>query len=153
MKWTPILFGSVFALLIFFVSCAGDANKKQNAERKSSVILSSLAENDSIGVSGILICTHCYALNKSNVGLNHELPKSGFVENCARLCAQQNYPIGVLCDTAQYGSQVWVIRTSSQLFTDYMSNATRITGSFVKDALIEPAQIEVMERGEWIRLQ
>lgn len=142
---------SIMALIIFGANCSSDLNKKNiSPEEKNS--LSSLSENDSMEVSGILICVHCYSLNEKNTGINHQLPENGFTKNCASMCAQQNYPVGVLSEIKQFGANVWVIRTSSQMFADYMSKEVRIKGIFIKDALIEPSHIEVKDGDKWITL-
>lgn len=143
-----IFFVVIIVLIISGINCSSEPGRNKRSSKEKS----SLSENDTIQISGTLICTHCYSLNEKNTGLDHQLPESGFVKNCASLCAQQNYPIGVLSEAKQYGANVWVIRTSSQLFADYMSQEVRIKGIFIKDALIEPAHIEVKDDNKWITL-
>ena len=97
-----------------------------------------MEEGDSLELKGKLICAHCHALNEENLGIDHQMPESGFAENCANLCAQQGYPIAVLVEDAVAGVEVWVIRTSSQLFEEYMASNTKIKGTFVTPGIIEP---------------
>lgn len=107
---------------------------------------------DEFQVSGLLICAHCYALNSDNTGLHHELPKSGYVENCASKCATLGYPIAVLTINNQKDSSVWIQRTSSSLFTDYMTQEVRVTGTYVADGLMDPTSIKVKVMTEWVVL-
>ena len=142
----------VIVILFLLSSCGSNCSqcgKKTSAQNISS---KSISENDTIEISGTLICTHCYALNENNTGLNHQLPESGFVENCAAKCAQQNYPIGVLMSQKNFGTKVWVIRTSGQLFTDYMTKTIKVRGLFITAGLIEPISIQVNDNENWITL-
>ncbi|MGI9541652.1 MAG: hypothetical protein ACR2MX_00250 [Cyclobacteriaceae bacterium] len=100
-------------------------------------------ENDPLSMSGTLICAHCFALDQENVGLDHQLPESGFIPACASRCAELGYPIAVLVDPPIAGNEVWVIRTSSQLFTDYMAQKAEVVGTFVTNGMIEPRSIQV----------
>ena len=107
---------------------------------------------DELEVSGLLICAHCYVLNTDNTGLHHELPKSGYVENCASKCATLGYPIAVLTINNLEDSSMWIQRTSSSLFTDYMTQEVRVTGTYVADGLMEPTSIKVKVMTEWVVL-
>ncbi|MBI5857586.1 MAG: hypothetical protein HZB42_08030 [Sphingobacteriales bacterium] len=147
-----IFLASIVVLTISVINCGSESGENKISSREKSSLKGSISENDTIQISGILICTHCYSLNEKNTGTDHQLPENGFVKNCAGMCAQQNYPIGVLSGDKQYGANVWVIRTSSQLFSDYMSKEVKIKGLFIKDALIEPSQIEVKDGDKWITL-
>lgn len=100
-------------------------------------------ENDSLSIEGTLICAHCYALSQENTGIDHNLPEKGLVKECASQCANLGYPIAVLSEKTVAGANVWVIRTSSQLFSDYMGNLTEVRGSLVTKGVIEPSGILV----------
>lgn len=146
-----IFFASIFLIITSGINCASNSKENEDfSQEQSSTSL--LSENDSIEISGFLICTHCYSVNEKNTGTDHQMPENGFIKNCASLCAQQNFPIGVLSEANQYGANVWVIRTSSQMFSDYMSKEVRIKGIFITDALIEPSHIEIKEGDKWITL-
>lgn len=148
-----IIFSTITVVLIISgINCTSQSAKNEVAPQEEISSSGFLSENDSMEVSGILICTHCYSLNEKNTGIDHQLPENGFVKNCASMCAQQNYPIGVLSEAKQFGANVWVIRTSPQMFADYMSKEVKIKGIFIKDALIEPSHIEVEDVDEWIIL-
>lgn len=109
----------------------------------SSNSFSVFPENDSLSIEGILICAHCYALNQENTGIDHHLPEKGLVKECASQCANLGYPIAVLSEKTVAGANVWVIRTSSQLFSDYMGKLTEVKGSLVTKGVIEPSGILV----------
>lgn len=154
-KYSPIFLGvtGLAILVLIGVSCSGN-NGKQPADSANPEEASvQFAGGDTLNISGSLICAHCYALNRENTGHDHVLPQSGFIENCAGFCSLQGYPIAVFTENESGRSKVWVIRTSSQLFADYMTEKVRIKGTFVSDGVIEPLSIE-LKRGEnqWITI-
>jgi len=134
----------------------GSGEKNQNSDDVSGDVQvknKEYAVGDTLQIKGSLICAHCYALNEENTGHDHTLPQSGFREDCAGYCSLQGYPIGVLLDQKYGGSKVWVIRTSSQLFADYMTEIVRIKGQYAAEGVIEPLSIE-LKRGddEWLTI-
>lgn len=145
-----IIFASL--LLIFAVlGCSGNSKVNTGDSPRANEETSELAGGDTLNISGKLICAHCYALNNDNTGHDHLLPESGFREGCAGYCSLQGYPVGVLLDNDLAGSKVWVIRTSSQLFADYMTQTVRIKGTFVSEGVIEPLSIELKSgKNQWI---
>jgi len=132
---------------VLVISCSGKTekvNEKAGGDKHEEVV----AASDTMNISGSLICAHCYALNDENTGHDHELPKSGFKEDCAGFCSLQGYPIAVLLDEEFAGSKVWVIRTSAQLFADFMTETVKIKGTFVSKGVIEPLSIDLRRDGE-----
>lgn len=111
-----------------------------------------LDAGDVMKIEGKLICAHCHALNEKNVGIDHQLPESGFMEDCANLCAQQGYPIAVLLNQPIADTKLWVVRTSSQFFDGYMASNTKIQGTFVTPGIIEPTEIKVQQDQNWVTL-
>ena len=144
---------SGFSIIVILSSLIiGCSYEDSDSSLTKKISPAGISENDTIEISGNLICTHCYALNEKNSGLNHQLPENGYIENCAVKCAQQNYPIGVLLDKENYGANVWVIRTSGQLFADYMTKSVKVKGLFITKGLIEPTSIKVQDKETWITL-
>lgn len=140
---------------ILLISCAGKTetkSKNPSGEKSDQVV----AVSDTMNISGKLICAHCYALNDENTGHDHVLPKSGFKENCANFCSLQGYPIAVLLDEEFAGSKIWVIRTSSQLFADFMTETVRIKGTYASKGVVEPLSIDLKKGSdkdyEWLTI-
>ncbi len=131
-----------FILVMLFVT--GCNTRQTPAETvEPSTTFSVFQETDSLSIEGTLICAHCYALNQENTGVDHTLPESGFVKECASQCANLGYPIAVLSEKMVAGANVWVIQTSSQLFSDYMGKKAEVRGSLVTNGVIEPTGILV----------
>lgn len=147
-----LLILAVSILIFLGTNCTSKSGKNEIASQENTNSSSPLVENDSMEITGILICTHCYSISEKNTGLDHNLSENRFMKDCAGMCALQNYPIGVLSKNKQHGANVWVIRTSGSMFADYMSKEIKIKGLFIKDALIEPLHIEVDDNSKWITL-
>ncbi len=139
--------------LVFLALITGcnptDKNEKKNNKPASP---KTAVEGDVIELTGKLVCVHCLALNDSNTGLDHQLPESGFVKDCAQKCAKQNYPIGILLSSKQYGTDVWVIRTSGDTFQKYMTKTLTVKGEYVTSGLIEPKSLKVKDGEKTITL-
>ena len=114
---------------------------------------SKFTQGDTLTVSGILIDTHCYALDKSNTGHDHNLPQSGFREDCAEYCALQGYPVGVLIEQEGEEDYVWAIMTASQIFADYMTQTVRVEGTVRSDGVLDPLGVELKDgEDSWITI-
>jgi hypothetical protein len=127
--------------MLFIAGCSARQTPSEMAEPSST--FSVFQGNDSLSIKGTLICAHCYALNQENTGIDHNLPENGLVLDCASQCANLGYPIAVLSEKTLAGANVWVLRTSSQLFSDYMGKITEVRGSLVTKGVIEPTGILV----------
>lgn len=132
---------------IVLISCTGETEPKAEkpaGEKPDGMV----AISDTMNISGKLICAHCYALNDENTGHDHVLPKSGFKEDCAGFCSLQGYPMAVLLDEEFAGSKIWIIRTSSQLFADFMTETIRIKGTYASKGVVEPLSIDLRKGSE-----
>jgi len=150
----PVLLFSL-AFLIPGIGCSGNTDEVANKQSAEIDDRDAVAASDTLNITGKLICAHCYALNENNTGHDHTLPQSGFKENCANFCSLQGYPMAVLLDEELAGQRVWVIRTSSQLFADFMTQTLRIEGTFVSHGVIDPLSIELLkseEENQWITI-
>lgn len=156
--FTPSSFNGYLLLvtvILMVVSCTGKTetnNEKPSPEKSDAIIVVA----DTMNITGKLICAHCYALNDENTGHDHVLPKSGFKKDCASFCSLQGYPIAVLLDEEFAGTEIWVIRTSAQLFADFMTETVRIKGTYASEGVIEPLSID-LRRGsksdyEWLTI-
>jgi hypothetical protein len=111
------------------------------------------ALGDTLLVSGILIDTHCYSIDKNNIGLHHNLPQSGFREDCAEYCALQGYPVAVVIQQDSQDDEVWTLMTAPQLFADYMTQTVRVQGTFRANGVIDPINVELSDGNDnWIRI-
>lgn len=144
----------IYIILTFTItiSAFNCRSEKTNLNPPTKTAEQNYSEGDSIEVSGRLICAHCYALDEENTGLNHKLPKSGYVENCAVTCAKQNYPIAVLLNSPKGGSNVWVIRTAGQTFSRYMTDTIIVKGTVAYKGLLDPVNIKVNDGKTWVKL-
>ncbi len=138
----------IFSMLILLSSCGDRQSASQYISPEAR-----FAQGDTLTLTGVLIDTHCYALNKSNTGHDHNLPQSGFRENCAEYCALQGYPVAVLFDNEVGEDEVWSIMTASQIFADYMTQTVRVRGTVRSDGVLDPLGVELrIEPDEWITI-
>ena len=141
----------IISIILTLVSCT---HKKPGPQQQpKQITYKNLKEGDIIKISGELICAHCYALNKENVGTDHQLPKSGFVKDCAIICAKQNYPIAVFLDQPVDSTRLWIIRTAGDTFADYMTKTLTVKGEYVYRGLIEPTNLKVKNGNNRINLK
>jgi len=141
------LFSIVLLIAAIAVACGGEDVQEYKAGPSKFV------QGDTLTVSGILIDTHCYALDKNNVGHDHNLPQSGFREDCAEYCALQGYPVGVLVEEDGEEDYVWAIMTASQIFADYMTRTVRVVGTVRSDGVLDPLGVDLKEGEEsWITI-
>lgn len=139
-----VLFSTLFAV----VACSNDGQIEEYVAPESEFV-----KGDTLVVSGILIDTHCYALDKENIGHDHNLPQSGFREDCAEYCALQGYPVGVLIQDEGKEDYVWAIMTASQIFADYMTETARIRGTVRSDGVLDPLDVELKDGPDsWITI-
>lgn len=139
MKNKKILLSFLLTMVFLPLGCA----KQDDANVAEEDYVSIFNAGDEIEIEGKVICAHCYALNEENTGHDHNLPQSGFKENCAQFCSLQGYPIGVLLESELDGTRVWVIRTAGQIFADYMTETVRIKGEFVDTGVLDPLSIDL----------
>jgi len=136
-------------LFIFSILIIGCSQKKVEPKQPENENYTNLKEGDIFEISGKLICAHCFVLNKDNVDIDHQLPKKGFVKDCAITCAKQNYPIAILLDSPVDSTNLWVIRTAGDIFADYMTKKLTVKGEYVYSGLIEPTNLKVKIGDEW----
>ncbi|MFU8811663.1 MAG: hypothetical protein ACNA78_01780 [Balneolaceae bacterium] len=111
------------------------------------------AVGDTLQVTGSLIDSHCYALDPDNTGHDHQLPQSGFREDCAEYCALQGYPVAVLNKDDEGHDVVWTLMTASQIFADYMTQQVRVQGTFRSNGVLDPLRVELSDGEDgWIRI-
>jgi len=137
-----------------FGSCSNKKNQSDSSNNHTNRTQIAFSEGDSLNITGSLVCAHCYALNPENTGHDHELPKSGYREDCAGFCSLQGYPVAVLLDENIDGSEIWVIRTASQIFADYMTRTVKVSGTYVSSGVIEPLSIRLKSEksNNWITI-
>ncbi|MFU8859706.1 MAG: hypothetical protein ACNA8K_04720 [Cyclonatronaceae bacterium] len=141
-----ILLTSVCAFLFVYCEEQQQASEYDPGESR-------FAMGDTLVVTGTLIDAHCYALDKSNTGHDHQLPQSGFRENCAEYCALQGYPVAVLFENEQGADEVWSIMTTPLIFADYMIQTVRVKGTVRTDGVLDPLSVELMSGpDEWITI-
>lgn len=137
-----------FTILFAFTACSIEEDIEEYVAPESQFI-----KGDTLVVSGILIDTHCYALDKENIGHDHNLPQSGFREDCAEYCALQGYPVGVLIQEEGKENYVWAIMTASQIFADYMTETARVRGTVRSDGVLDPLDVELKDGPDsWITI-
>lgn len=127
--------------LIAFVACNNEESKIKEYQSTEA----NYVRGDTLTITGQLIDSHCYALDKENTGHNHNLPESGYREDCAEYCALQGYPVGVLIkdEQDQNTEEMWVIMTAAQIFADYMTQTVRVQGTVRTDGILDPLQVEL----------
>lgn len=140
----------IIPLIILSFNCT---TKNDKIKENKKITYDNLIEGDTLEITGKLICAHCYAFNIENVGIDHHLPKSGFVKDCAIICAKQNYPIAVLLDQPIDSTKLWIIRTAGDTFANYMTKTLKVKGEYVYRGLIEPTEIKVKKGNDWINLK
>jgi hypothetical protein len=142
------LFAIAIGVLTVVASCG-------NGEEATEYVFpeAKFTQGDTLTVTGILIDTHCYALDKENIGHDHNLPQSGFREDCAEYCALQGYPVGVLIQEDGEEDYVWAIMTASQIFADYMTETARVRGTVRSDGVLDPLDVELKDGPDsWITI-
>jgi len=147
---TNINFLILFTFSIFIIGCS---QKKEEPKQPEKEIYTDLKEGDIFEISGRLICAHCFVLNKDNIEIDHQLPREGFVKDCAITCAKQNYPIAILLDSPVDRTSLWVIRTAGDIFADYMTKTLTVKGEYVYSGLIDPTSLKVKIGDEWKSLK
>jgi len=145
-KWKYLI--TALAMIFIVAGCGDGEEIKEYVAPESKFV-----KGDTLTVSGILIDTHCYALDKENTGHDHNLPQSGFREDCAEYCALQGYPAGVLIEQENEEDYVWAIMTASQIFADYMTQVVRVRGTVRSDGVMDPLDVELKDGPDsWITI-
>lgn len=117
------------------------------------VLVATVPAPNPVTVTGTLVDTKCYGMNKDNVMNTHaaemEGGEMGEVPNCATACATMGIPVGVLEGGAEEG-QVYVLIAPATAFAEYMAKEARITGEMAYEGGIIPEKVEVKnEDGTW----
>ncbi len=101
-------------------------------------------------VSGTLIDTKCYSMNRKNKGNDH-ITEMGEMKGCGTLCANLGIPVGVL--TAS--NTVWVLVTPSKDLATSIGSMARVAGTPVYGGhSIRPDKIEVKDAsGQWTAIK
>ena len=106
-------------------------------------------------VTGTLIDSRCYSLDKRNVGNDHYSSPSApnkDVKNCGTNCAEGGVPVGILPLGATPGkSQVYILLSSSKELAPYIGQLAQVTGQFMTDSnAIFTLNIKVKDKdGKW----
>lgn len=102
-----------------------------------------IVPGDTISVVGILIDTSCYSSNHANMGMDHPdpIPTSQSGPACARYCALQGMPVGLLTDGKD--SPAWMLLSNPQVLSDYMGNTVRVRGVVRSQGVLTPERVEM----------
>ena len=145
LRTTGLVF--LIGLLLVLASACAEPDSRDDTEAPTYAL------GDSITVTGVLIDTRCFHLDKAtNHAVDHNRPEpEGHVLGCARACALQGFPVGVLEGGASDG-KVWILSFTSQVFADYMAQTVRVNGEFRSDGIIVPLQVEMQTSDGWTRI-
>ncbi|MFQ5569938.1 MAG: hypothetical protein ACE5G0_09700 [Rhodothermales bacterium] len=133
--------GSLCLLLIIASAC----NPPETTEGRTH------APGDSISVTGVLVDSRCFYLDKANnANVDHNRPE-GRVPGCAKACAMQGFPVAVL-EGGDVEGMVWILSFPSQVFADYMAQTVRVQGEFRSEGIIIPHRVETQTGDGWTRI-
>ncbi len=138
-KALPLLGG---ALLLGLAAC----NRPEPAESNTSA-RPTYAQGDTVEVSGVLVDTRCFALDKANTGNDHTRPE-GRVPGCGAACARQGIPVAVLEEGRPEG-YVWVLAFPPQALAEYVGETVRVRGDYRAEGILEPLRVEMQAAGGW----
>lgn len=108
------------------------------------------AQGDTITVSGTLVDTRCFAVDRINVGMDHPapVPANHSGEACAKYCARQGFPVGLAA--GEDDSDVWILLSTPPLLSDYMAQIVRIRGVVRSAGILTPIRVEARTSdGRW----
>ena len=116
------------------------------------VVQRTYAPGDSISITGLLVDTRCFLLDKeANRSKDHNRPE-GRVPACAQACARQGIPVAVLERGAPEGT-VWILGGyPSQIYADYIAGTVRVEGEFRGQGLIIPRTVVYKNGDTWTRI-
>ena len=97
-------------------------------------------------VTGILIDTHCYSLDRAYAADDHRTP-NGTIEGCAEACAKLGIPVGVLTASGD----VVVLLVPAPDLADHMGSEARAVGRRTFANSLRPDSVFVKDDGgAWI---
>ncbi len=106
------------------------------------------AQGDTVEVTGVLVDTRCFHLDKAANRADDHLRPEGRVPGCGAACARQGIPVAVL-EGGQPDGYVWVLSFSPQVFADYMGKTVRVRGDFRADGIMVPLRVEMQTGDTW----
>jgi hypothetical protein len=83
-------------------------------------------------VKGQIIDGACYKMDKSNVGLDHKMPK-GDTKDCAAICAKAGHPMSLLTsDGKLYELSGGLAADNNAKLIPHLSHTVEVTGDVVE---------------------
>ena len=145
LRKTRVLLGVV---LLMGLAAACD----RPASESDPVAPHTYALGDSIRVTGLLVDTRCFLLDKeANRNNDHNRPE-GRVPACAQACARQGIPVAVL-EGGDPEGLVWILGGyPSQIYADYMAGTVRVDGEFRSQGIIIPRTVAYKNGDTWTRI-
>lgn len=108
------------------------------------------APGDSLEIVGTLIDTNCFSRSRENAGMDHPqpIPEGQRGPACARFCAMQGFPVGVLVGAPENG-RVWILMTNGMVLADYMAGTVRARGTVRSNGILTPERVELKTEDGW----
>ncbi len=135
------------ALLVLLGTGAACREAAPEAPTSDDAPTRTYRQGDSLRVSGVLIDTRCFALDKANLTDDHTRPE-GQVPGCAGACARQGFPVAIL-EGGKPDGYVWVLSFPPQVFADYMGRTVRVDGVFRSQGILIPHRVEMRSGDGW----
>jgi hypothetical protein len=110
-----------------------------------------MSAKSSMTMSGVLIDTKCYSMNKANKGNDH-MTSHGEMAACGTACAKLGFPVGLL----RSNGAVVILVGPSTSFADHIGAAARVTGVRVLGMTnaVRPSKVEVKDaNGHWVAVE
>jgi hypothetical protein len=139
---------AIFLVLFPFVAagCAGGLEASRPAAGVAALPEASAGTAAPSTVTGILIDTHCYSLDRAYATDDHRTP-NGTIEGCAEACAKLGIPVGVLTASGD----VVVLLVPAPDLADHMGSDARAVGRRTFANSLRPDSVFVKDDGgAWI---
>jgi len=141
------MIGCIGLLCVMLSACTQSVSDEQTTATKTYAL------GDSIMVSGVLVDSRCFYLDKpTNRNVDHIRPEpEGRVPGCGKACALQGFPVAVL-EGGDLEGMVWILSFPSQVFADYMAQTVRVYGEFRSEGIVIPNRVEMQTSDGWLRI-
>ncbi len=106
------------------------------------------AQGDTVEVTGVLVDTRCFRLDKAANRADDHLRPEGRVPGCGAACARQGIPVAVLEEGRPEG-YVWVLAFPPQALAEYVGQTVRVRGDYRAEGILEPLRVEMQAAGGW----
>lgn len=136
-----------FTFFALFVVAVFSGCVQQDDERTGSQPPIDYQQGDVLQVSGTLVDSRCYGMDKSHISNDHDLPE-GHIVACGTACARRGFPVAVVEGGAEDGA-VWMLLANAQALADYVSATVRVEGTFRDTGILIPTRIELKTRDGW----